>query len=329
MMDPLGRFGGGAGPSPAATHQGRGLPAERVPGLAPSTSGSIGIGASARPFLPRARRALTVGAVALLWSSTSTSPALAHEFSIALVTAAGSRSSPDAAEVQAGWRLAVDQSPDVSHPAGPDAGDHLGGIDVRVTAVDGSDPAAAGTRIRTQLRDGVTVAVVIASPATEQVVSAAVAGTDTLLLTAGPAGRASQVTPADLSLMQRQPPGTSDAFTEAFRVAYGRPPTADAALGYDAGRLLDAAVAAAPDGVEDSLAIVRSAAQRSTVLMFSALQVAPTESAQSAAQRPTTPRDRDGRESAWLAGAALGALTLLTAAAWIWRRRRRTGATGP
>lgn len=56
LMDHLGRFGGNAGPSPAQIHHGRGLPAERVPRPARSTSGSIGIVASAHPFLPRARR---------------------------------------------------------------------------------------------------------------------------------------------------------------------------------------------------------------------------------------------------------------------------------
>ena len=40
-----------------------------------------------------------------------------------------------------GFQLAVDESPDISHPAGVESGDHLGGIDVEISLSDSFNAA--------------------------------------------------------------------------------------------------------------------------------------------------------------------------------------------
>ena len=53
-------------------------------------------------------------------------PAYGDGFTLVVVVDGDERTDPAAR----GLRMAVDESPDVSHPAGPEGGDHLGGVDV-------------------------------------------------------------------------------------------------------------------------------------------------------------------------------------------------------
>lgn len=184
-------------------------------------------------------------------------PALAHEFTVALVTptSATANAELDGSDVTDGFRLAVDRSPDVSHAPGTAAGDHLGGVDVDVTVIDGTSATDAAAAVQQGTGSGLTVVVVVAADATARAVAQGLRGSSVLLVVArgGAAGGPADV--GALQLAQRSAPGVDTAeaaeVAAAFRRAHGRPLSAAAALGYDAGRLIDVAVARADDGIED------------------------------------------------------------------------------
>ena len=255
--------------------------------------------------------------------------AFAHEFRLALVTPAPG---VDAAglsggDVRDGFRLAVDRSPDVSHPAGADAGDHLGGIDVDVSVVDGTDPAGAADAVRQQLDAGLTAVVVVAAEPTARAVATLVEGSPVLLVTAPGAGAGVPAGAGALQLRQRPgPPFESAAEADvaaAFAQAYGRGLSASSALGYDAGRLLDAAIAGAVDGIEDLDSVVAAAATVDAELV-STDAAAP---GRAAAQRTAAPvpdaAEGSGSGRLWptAAAGAVAALVLLSALLG-WRARR-------
>lgn len=254
--------------------------------------------------------------------------ALAHEFRVALVTAtAGTVNGRD---VRDGFRLAVDQSPDVSHAPGTEAGDHLGGVDVDISLIDGTHPAAAASALEQQLTAGVTVVVVIAPASTTRAVIAETEGSPALLLV-GEATGASQ-SPVGSALRLSQKDGwastTSDAdrFVAQFESAYGRAPSSAVALGYDAGRLLDAAAGAA-DGVEDLRSVVAAAAGNADVLVSSALTEVPTKP--SGPDMASSPEARGSPRSSelLLLGTAMGVvLAVFGARRVLSRRSRRTAA---
>lgn len=227
----------------------------------------------------------------------------------------------DGGDVRDGFQLAVDQSPDVSHPPGAEAGDHLGGIDVDITVIDGTDAAAAADTVKGQLSDGLTAVVIVAPEPTSQAVADRVDGTSTLLLLADGAG-GSAPTEGAVRLTQRTDSvsGAAQEFAAAFERAYGRPSSPAAALGYDAGRLLDAALAGATDGVEDLASVVAAAAASSDVLVSSAVTVGAT--ATPVPSGLSTPED-GSRNLPLLAAAAM---VVLGALVGVWRRVK--GAVG-
>lgn len=259
----------------------------------------------------RAAAGTVVLVTALLGGLGGSSPALAHEFTLAVVTptAESSGAGVDGREVRDGFRLAVDQSPDVSHPPGADAGDHLGGVDVDIRLVDGGDAAAAARAVEQQVADGLTAALVVAAERTSAAVAEEVEGTPTVLLVAQGAGAGAPPGVGDIRLRQR-PGWTPDSaaaaeFTAAFERAHGRTPSPAAALGYDAGRLLSAAVGAADQGAEDPASVVAAAATSGAALVSSDVTAPATASAE-----PSEPAS-----SSASAGAASKALPLLAAAA--------------
>jgi len=182
---------------------------------------------------------LAAAGALLAFSWTAAPPASAHEFTV-IVVSARSAESLDAGR---GFRLAVDQSPDVSHAPGPDAGDHLGGVDVELVAVDDGGTA---DRVRDLLDDGATAVVVLLVPSAADAIAAAAAERDRLALVVGDGGP-SRIRNESLLLRPRDAGNVDEvgvaAATTAFREAFGKEPTAAALLGYDAGRLLDTIVA--------------------------------------------------------------------------------------
>lgn len=256
-------------------------------------------------------------------------PAFAHEFALALVTPTSGTANDElgGSDVIDGFRLAVDQSPDVSHPEGVDAGDHLGGVDVEVNVIDGSQPTDAAEAVRRQVATGLTAVVVVAPSPTAQAVTNELEGSSVLLLTAAGAGAATQTPTGVLHLTQRTAPtfesGVPADVAAAFKRVHGRELSAAAALGYDAGRLLDVAVARADAGVENLESVVAVASGMTAELVSS--EVSTPEKA--TGERQPAAATNPGADSSprRLLVAALGTGSLLAlggAVAWRIRRRR-------
>lgn len=183
---------------------------------------------------------VAVALIAFWWSAAR--PASAHEFTIVVVSAR----SADSADAGRGFKLAVDQSPDVSHAPGPDAGDHLGGVDVELVPVDDGENRGTADRVGDLLDDGASAVVVLLVPSQADGIAAAAAERGKLALVVGD-DDASSNRGATLFLRPRSV-GDADevdvaAAIGAYQEALGDEPTRAALLGYDAGRLLDTIVA--------------------------------------------------------------------------------------
>lgn len=170
--------------------------------------------------------------------------ASAHEFRVTVIVADG----PDGDEAWAGFRLAVDRSPDVSHPSGVESGDHLGGVDVELELLRaGRVGGDLETELRASLSRGSGIVVLTGS---DKVPGAARVGTvvadadaDAVLVASGvetalPAG--------SIVMTQRRsdgPAGQAADVEAAFTAAHGRAATQSVLAGYDAAALVDALVA--------------------------------------------------------------------------------------
>lgn len=164
-------------------------------------------------------------------------PAFAHEVPVAVLVPDGRDGFRD------GFDLAVDESPDVSHAPGAQAGDHLGGIDVELTYVRADEQAnAARAAGRAQ------VVVVNAGGQSTDVLRAARDFKRAFVVSAG-AQLAAQ--PGWVVLVDAPPQNARrEAFEARFRGAYGRRATAAAARGYDAAKVLDQAVGSIGEGID-------------------------------------------------------------------------------
>ena len=184
------------------------------------------------------RRWLATGAgVAAIGASVSAAPpAAAHEFAIVLVSAASAKSG----DAGRGFELAVDQSPDVSHAPGEAAGDHLGGVDVRLVAISDGEREDTARRVGDLLDAGAAAVIVLFVPSTADAIAAAAAARDKLALVVAEGGPSRR----ESLLLRPRPPGRIDgaglaAASSAFQAAFGEDPTQAALLGYDAGKLID------------------------------------------------------------------------------------------
>lgn len=187
---------------------------------------------------------LVIGSVVL----SRCPPAAGHAFGVLVV--AGSAGAE--ADRRDGFLLAVQQSPDVSHPPGEEGGDHLGGLDVDVSVVD-DDQGEAGARARSAIAGGTGIVVAL-STSSLGAVAAETAGSSALLVIATGAAPAA----AGPSLVVRPrstepvPRPRLDRFEADFLAAYGRPPTSTAVAGYDAALLIGQAVEELGEGVNAS-----------------------------------------------------------------------------
>lgn len=149
----------------------------------------------------------------------------------------------DESEFMAGFQLAVDESPDVSHPAGREGGDHLGAIDVAFTvAVRGFDDGALGAV--TDAGFPITV-VDISSEKFDGAEQVSAPDGMFIIFVDGVPPELPQS--AGLFAVSREMAAATAAslsasFEADFAAAYGRPPSADAARGYAAAKLIDIAV---------------------------------------------------------------------------------------
>lgn len=258
-----------------------------------------------------------VTVLALAWSAPP--PALAHQFSMVVVSA----ESVQSRDARRGLVAAVDQSPDVGHTPGPDAGDHLGGVDVDLIAIDeGEDPTTAD-RVGELLDAGASAVVVLLVPESARAISAAAATRDKLALVVSdsvPSDRPTSLLLHPRPSAEPDGPSVADA-TTALRDALSDEPTRAALLGYDAGRLLDKITAQVGEALRPSGRLMTVAREASADLAASRVAGAEAEV-----------DDRGEREVSGGAGiltaVTIGATAVAVAGALIWIMRRRRWAEG-
>ncbi len=276
-----------------------------------------------RPWTSLAARsslAVLAALATVLVQVLSAGPATAHGFQVTLITSDAS-GTPPLDDSLAGFRLAVDLSPDVSHAPGSDAGDHLGGIDVDITE-SGSIPAVDADIVvildgalqpdlnawRSANPDGLVVSVRAASGP---------AATD-------PVGPSVTLTAADRTTRSE----LLGDFTDAFRTVNDRTPTTAEASGYDTGVLIDVLVADLGIGFGDRAAL-QSAAMRADAKLVST-QVAAVGNPPAEASRTVGPAGSptpDASDSTWwptvVAVVAVAVATVVAGLVTLGRRRTR------
>lgn len=250
---------------------------------------------------------------ALSWSHAP--PALAHEFTVVMVSA-GSAQSEGA---RRGFQVAVDASPDVSHPPGADAGDHLGGVDVDLVAVDDGERRSTADRVGDLLDGGAVAVVVLLVPSAAEAIGAAAAARDKLALVVSNSGASIAKRRA---LLLRPRASTDDeaagvaAATTALRDALGDEPTRAVLLGYDAGRLLDTLTAQIGEDLQPSEQLTAAALAASANLASSRV-IAAVDTAEAGEGAAGGTNGRGDR------GAVLAAVALIAAGAVVLVKRRR------
>ena len=192
------------------------------------------------------RRRVSLGvAAALLLGLAVAPPVRAHEFALAVVSAPSAPGYAMGRDVFDGFRLGVEESPDVSHPPREEAGDHLGGVDVDVKEIEAAGDEISG--LSDAVAAGASIVVVLGtSSETAAAVADALAGAGVLVVDAGPEPLTAPPGMSGLLRLQDRgtgavEPGSAAAaqFETAFGRRFGRPATDWAARAYDAARLLD------------------------------------------------------------------------------------------
>jgi len=210
----------------------------------------------------RRRRILVGCAVTLLVVAATmvgAGPALADEFTVGIVVDDGTSES-SASTFMEGFQLAVDQSPDVSHPPDTEGGDHLGSMDVVLVVVDAASEPDGVLSATLDLVATSRAPILVVDVPSEVLLSLIGPVTDAGTMLIAMSGTAVDVaiqTPL-LFLAEEQDgyPGLLNdrvpEFEDAFAAAYGRSASASAARGYIAGRLVDISVEATDRDPSDS-----------------------------------------------------------------------------
>ncbi|GBE24942.1 hypothetical protein BMS3Bbin02_01224 [bacterium BMS3Bbin02] len=191
---------------------------------------------------------LVPAVAALVWILLSASPAFADEFRVGILLDPATSDST----FMEGFQLAVDQSPDVSHPPGVEGGDHLGSMDVVMVVIGdatGSDGLLAAAN---RLVEGEGVAIIVAdiSPESLRTIMGPITDSGTMLLAlSNVASEEFPETPrllivGDQSGVDALLTDRAATFRDAFIEANGGAPSEAATRGYIAGRLVDIGVEA-------------------------------------------------------------------------------------
>ena len=217
----------------------------------------------------RARRSLVVGVAIASILLLRASPAVAHEFTLVVVEADGEAG----ADARRGFRLAVDQSPDVSHPPGEDAGDHLGGVDVDIVSIDAGLPSVAD-EVSALLDSGASAVVVLAGGRGAEGATAAATARRRPVFTIG-AEDSTEPDPGQIRLRPREPVDDRRFadFEAAFAAATGAAPSVAATLGYDAGKLVDAVVSSLGEHLEPGPALAEAATDAAEELVVAEVDI--------------------------------------------------------
>lgn len=215
------------------------------------------------------------GIFALVFLPIGFNPAGAHEITVAVaISTTSEESGIVTSDLLDGLRLAIDQSPDIGHAPGSEAGDHLGGVDVEL--IDTGDIAIAGARdfARQTTTAGASILVVVGDVGIVTALSAEVdpeSGFLVALLT-GQGG-----VDSNLPIALLRPTGRGDSmaygeFADAFEGAFERAPSESAANGFDIGQLLDSLIGETDGAIPDSASFNAVAEAVSARLTTTALE---------------------------------------------------------
>ena len=212
-------------------------------------------------------------------------PVSAHSFKVALVVSLSGPMAGPGRHARDGFMLATTERD--GHPDQRSDG-HLGGLDVYVTLIDPAHrPASASAAIgRLIAKGGIDFVIAGGNPEILEAIHPLVTGAEIFLIGASPAPAVfagAQCNPFFFSLSWPRDRGktknrrrgrpfaaqwasdldnpANKAFVTAFEKAYGYLPTAQAAMGYDAARLIASAVRARGDALADRAAL-RAALRR-------------------------------------------------------------------
>lgn len=269
---------------------------------------------------------LRTGVVALLLASglliAVAAPAQADEFGIVLLVDGTEEPSGAGTDARDGFRMAVDESPDVSHPPGEEAGDHLGGVDADIQTVE----ARTAGQVRTELRQALLVDpayVVILAPSSPTIrsVEGLLRG-NSVVLTAGSESSGLSLA-GGVTVRELGSSDGSDAIQQLairFMARYGRPLSPWAVRGYDAALVIDRAVGALGPQSRD--------AEKTAEVANAPPGLIGGEAVAAPAESPSTSSETDSRvqDKASVRGRRilLPALAVATAALLVlrWRHRR-------
>jgi hypothetical protein len=200
------------------------------------------------------------GLAVIGWIALGTTSAFADEFTVGIVL---DPSYTRPAAFMRGFQLAVDQSPDVSHPSGVEGGDHLGSMDVHMAVRASAREPDEFVTATLRLIDGQGVPIIVAdvAPTALAALMEPITDAETLLITISHAGTV-DVPEAPFFFAASESAGTEALLTDhmlpfedVFVAAYGRRPSAAAVRGYIAGRLVDIGVEATDRDPFDDLTL--------------------------------------------------------------------------
>lgn len=194
-------------------------------------------------------------------------PAFADEFAVGILLDSANSDSTDSTFMD-GFQLAVDQSPDVSHPPGAEGGDHLGSMDVILIVVDNATRpeeflAAAVDLIE---REGVAIIVADVSPDVLAALFGPITESEAMLIVMSDTGGAEFSATRSFFAAPEQDglevllTDQNPTFEDAFVSAYSLSPSASATRGYLAGRLVDISVEATDRDPYDEQALAKGLA---------------------------------------------------------------------
>jgi len=200
------------------------------------------------------RRALVVtavGATVLVWLILSATAAVADEFTVGILVDAPD-SEPADSDFMEGFQIAVDQSPDVSHPAGTEGGDHLGSIDVVLVVANGAGSQAEVLDIVAGMVDRRGIAILVVDLSTDAVETLLGPLAEANIMLISMSGDGAGGLPATTSFFNAADSAgarslltdRTPTFEDTYAAIHNRPPPPSAVRGYIAGRLVDIAVEA-------------------------------------------------------------------------------------
>lgn len=239
-------------------------------------------------------------------------PVAAHELGAVLVVPA--RAEGAGGSALEGFRLAVDQSPDVSHPPGAAAGDHLGGIDVDLTVVRSRDSGAVARDVGRAVSGGARVVVVLRRARAErdrQLTSEIVrrlGPSSPLIVVAGTRATLPAKLAVPVVLLGDRPPARIQRarlarFELRFTRRHRSAPDRAARTGYDAGRLVDRLLARIGEGPFRAAAIGAAVPEADRALIATTARIARAD------------RERGDASASRLKGAGGGAAPVAAIAA--------------